>query len=89
MQPARSWRNFAAPIVVSGGLAQEPPWPNGQGVGPLIRRLGVRVPQGVLQALAATSSVKSWQPGKLSWLSHLVGKTSFQISKLPGLSGLP
>ena len=24
-----------------------PPWPNGQGVGPLIRRLRVRVPQGV------------------------------------------
>ena len=24
-----------------------PPWPNGQGVGPLIRRLWVRVPQGV------------------------------------------
>ena len=26
---------------------QEPPWPNGQGVGPLIRRLWARVPQGV------------------------------------------
>ena len=25
-----------------------PPWPNGQGVGPLIRRLRARVPQGVL-----------------------------------------
>jgi hypothetical protein len=25
-----------------------PPWPNGQGVGPLIRRLRVRVPPGVL-----------------------------------------
>ena len=25
----------------------KPPWPNGQGVGPLIRRLWVRVPQGV------------------------------------------
>ena len=25
----------------------EPPWPNGQGVGPLIRRLRARVPQGV------------------------------------------
>ena len=25
----------------------EPPWPNGQGVGLLIRRLWVRVPQGV------------------------------------------
>ena len=47
VQPARSWRNVAAPIVMSGGLAQEPPWPNGQGVGPLIRRLRVQVPQGV------------------------------------------
>ena len=28
------------------GIAQ-PPWPNGQGVGLLIRRLWVRVPQGV------------------------------------------
>ena len=27
---------------------QGPPWPNGQGVGLLIRRLRVRVPQGVL-----------------------------------------
>ena len=27
---------------------QQPPWPNGQGVGLLIRRLRVRVPQGVL-----------------------------------------
>ena len=25
----------------------EPPWPNGQGVGLLIRRLRIRVPQGV------------------------------------------
>ena len=25
----------------------QPPWPNGQGVGPLIRRLRARVPQGV------------------------------------------
>ena len=29
-------------------LLQQPPWPNGQGVGLLIRRLRVRVPQGVL-----------------------------------------
>ena len=28
----------------------EPPWPNGQGVGLLIRRLWVRVPQGVIYA---------------------------------------
>ena len=28
-------------------LRYEPPWPNGQGVGPLIRKLRVRVPQGV------------------------------------------
>ena len=29
------------------GVPPRPPWPNGQGVGPLIRRLRVRVPQGV------------------------------------------
>ena len=29
----------------------KPPWPNGQGVGPLIQRLRVRVPQGVLLRL--------------------------------------
>ena len=29
-------------------LFRQPPWPNGQGVGLLIRRLRVRVPQGVL-----------------------------------------
>ena len=29
----------------------QPPWPNGQGVGPRIRRLRVRVPQGVLSSL--------------------------------------
>ena len=28
-------------------LASQPPWPNGQRVGPLIRRLRVRIPQGV------------------------------------------
>ena len=32
---------------MSGGLAQEPPWPNGQGIGFLIRRLRAQVPQGV------------------------------------------
>ena len=48
VQPGRSWRKVAAPIVMSGGLAQEPPWPNGQGVELLIRRLRVQVPQGVL-----------------------------------------
>ena len=31
----------------SGRESEEPPWPNGQGVGLLIRRLRVRVPQGV------------------------------------------
>jgi hypothetical protein len=30
---------------------RKPPWPNGQGVGPLIRRLRVRVPQGVLHSV--------------------------------------
>ena len=32
----------------SGRECEEPPWPNGQGVGLLIRRLRVQVPQGVL-----------------------------------------
>ena len=31
---------------MSDGLAQEPPWPNGQRVGLLIRRLRVQVPHG-------------------------------------------
>ena len=32
----------------SVAVMHKPPWPNGQGVGPLIRRLRARVPQGVL-----------------------------------------
>ena len=32
-------------------MLQLPPWPNGQGVGLLIRRLRVRVPQGVFVLL--------------------------------------
>ena len=32
--------------IIAAGMHQ-PPWPNGQGVGLLIRRLRVRVPQGV------------------------------------------
>ena len=37
-----------------GGCARvvKPPWPNGQGVGLLIRRLRVRVPQGVRSTTA-------------------------------------
>ena len=31
-----------------------PPWPNGQGVGPLVRRLWARVPQGVCWRVAST-----------------------------------
>ena len=41
---------------------QQPPWPNGQGVGLLIRRLRVRVPQGVIFCAAwqsATSALSS------------------------------
>ena len=34
--------------LIEGLSAHLPPWPNGQGVGLLIRRLRVRVPQGVL-----------------------------------------
>ena len=37
----------AAVTYLGADLWQQPPWPNGQGVGPLIRRLRVRVPQGV------------------------------------------
>ena len=36
--------NPSPPLGTSDTL---PPWPNGQGVGPLIRRLRARVPQGV------------------------------------------
>jgi hypothetical protein len=36
--------------------ANKPPWPNGQGVGLLIRRLRVRVPQGVRHSIAAALS---------------------------------
>ena len=42
----------ACPQTDSGCL---PPWPNGQGVGLLIRRLRVRVPQGVSLLPAAAS----------------------------------
>ena len=52
--------NFRNQRVLS---AIEPPWPNGQGVGLLIRRLWVRVPQGVIALLVC---------GAL-WLSALSG----------------
>ena len=35
-------------LGIPSSEARQPPWPNGQGVGLLIRRLRVRVPQGVL-----------------------------------------
>ena len=41
-----------------------PPWPNGQGVGLLIRRLRVRVPQGVLKPVRESremESAKIWE----------------------------
>ena len=41
-----------------------PPWPNGQGVGLLIRRLRVRVPQGVLRPVRESremESAKIWE----------------------------
>ena len=50
-------------IVMSDGLAQEPPWPNGQGVRLLIRRLRAQVPQGVLYRHAAAEvDVAAAQP---------------------------
>ena len=45
----------AAKVLLHTGSGCLPPWPNGQGVGLLIRRLRVRVPQGVsLPAVAAS-----------------------------------
>ena len=35
------------PVCDTMDMIRKPPWPNGQGVGPLIRRLRVRVPQEV------------------------------------------
>jgi hypothetical protein len=44
---------FAAAINIGNGTSSvRPPWPNGQGVGLLIRRLRVRVPQGVYCRMA-------------------------------------
>jgi hypothetical protein len=37
-------------ICIPVEVAAKPPWPNGQGVGLLIRRLRARVPQGVALA---------------------------------------
>ncbi len=37
---------------------RQPPWPNGQGVGLLIRRLWVRVPQGVFFRLTPAMTMK-------------------------------
>ena len=51
--------------VLSGSCRgnEEPPWPNGQGVGLLIRRLRVQVPQGVLlhQRRAAAHGSAPWR----------------------------
>ena len=47
---------------------QQPPWPNGQGVGLLIQRLRVRVPQGVLFircALAGRTVFHSFIPSSV------------------------
>ena len=41
---------FYALLFCLSHFCFKPPWPNGQGVGLLIRRLRVRVPQGVLWA---------------------------------------
>ena len=58
-RPSRSCQHSTVESLNSGAGAsssirpcelgcQVPPWPNGQGVGPLIRRLRAQVPQGVL-----------------------------------------
>ena len=49
-----------------------PPWPNGQGVGLLIRRLRVRVPQGVIfVAIDMTNSNFNWI-SKSVWILYVV-----------------
>ena len=45
--PRRDTRCPSFTTLRSSLLDHQPPWPNGQGVGLLIRRLRVRVPQGV------------------------------------------
>ena len=54
---------YQRPTERTATVAQHlPPWPNGQGVGLLIRRLRVRVPQGVIFCAAwqsATSALSS------------------------------
>ena len=64
---------------------QEPPWPNGRGVGPLIRRLWARVPQGVWWWLATPffrrcREVERWRWGKL--LSVAALRHSFRHENL-------
>ena len=44
---ASAWWGWHGPIKFCNALYSMPPWPNGQGVKLLIRRLRVRVPQGV------------------------------------------
>ena len=48
LQSTASVLGAAAKIPLLSASTSSPPWPNGQGVGPLIRRLRVQVPQGVI-----------------------------------------
>ena len=52
----------------------KPPWPNGQGVGLLIRRLRVRVPQGVLSR-RHTYDERNYVDGVLSAVVRAVENT--------------
>ena len=53
VQPPRGWQQEAMHRAQRASSHHVPPWPNGQGVGLLIRRLRAQVPQGVLYRHAA------------------------------------
>ena len=70
-------------------LASWPPWPNGQGVGLLIRRLRVRVPQGVLLFRKAHAQAESnlrprWRSLCSGILPSCTDKASRWQERLPG-----
>ena len=62
LQSAASVLGAAAKIPLLSASTSSPPWPNGQGVGPLIRRLRVRVPQGVLSLSQVSQGLKMSNP---------------------------
>ena len=69
--------------------ASWPPWPNGQGVGLLIRRLRVRVPQGVflfrkVQAQPESNLRPRWRSLCSGILPHCTDKAPRWQKQLPG-----